>query len=169
MLERGQHLASSGFKGTVNTLGDFRKFILRGNVVDLAVGVVIGAAFNGLVQSFVKDLITPLIGLAGIPDFSKLAVPITLAGKTNTFLVGDFVNVLLSFLITAFIVYFFVVKPVNTLMSLHKRREEPVTTRECPFCVSQIPIRASRCPECTSQIPPNDPVLANAMAESPAR
>ena len=145
--ERGVH---SG----LSTLGDFRKFILRGNVVDLAVGIVIGAAFTAVVTAMVKDLITPLIGLFGNVDFSRLQYTV---GKT-TFLVGDFINAVISFLILAFVVYFFVVRPVNTLTDRFKPHEAPKTptTRECPFCLSNVPLKATRCSFCTAQLPPTD-------------
>src|SRR5215217_7405342 len=100
-------------RGTGKQLGGFKKFILRGNVVDLAVGIVIGAAFSGVVQALVKDIITPMIGIAGgIPDFSTWAITV----NGSRFLVGDFVNTLLSFLILAVVVYFLVVMPVTRLM-----------------------------------------------------
>jgi large conductance mechanosensitive channel len=126
----------------------FKKFILRGNVVDLAIGVVIGAAFTGVVNALVKSLITPLIGVfGGVPDFSALAFAI----NGSTFAIGEFVNALLSFLIVAAVLYWFVVVPVNRLMSLRKT-DEPVgpRTRECPACLSRIPIAATRCAFCTT-------------------
>lgn len=162
MLDRGQQYAQRGFKGTISTLGDFRKFVLRGNVVDLAVGVAIGAAFNTVVQGFVKDLIDPLIAIFGAPSLNTLKYEGTPFSPKNPWLYGDFVSLLISFLITAFVIYFFVVKPVNTLMALHKRDEPAPTTKECPFCTSLIPIRAIRCPECTSQLPPEQAAATNA-------
>lgn len=133
-------------------LKEFRKFILRGNVVDLAVGVVIGAAFNGVVQSFVKDLITPLVsaisgGKTQFKDFS-----FTLHNQAFNY--GDFVNTFISFLIVAAAVFFFVVQPINKLTELAARRkdtEEP-TTKKCEFCLSEIPKEASRCKFCTSKL-----------------
>ncbi len=145
--ERGLH---SG----VSTLGDFKKFILRGNVVDLAVGIVIGAAFTGVVNGFVKDFVTPLIGLIGIPDFANLVIH---GPNKNNFLVGDFINVIISFLITALVVYFFVVKPVNSLSDrFTPHKDATPTTRECPFCLSTVPLKATRCAYCTAQLPPAD-------------
>jgi large conductance mechanosensitive channel len=133
----------------VSLAKDFRDFILRGNVVDLAVGVVIGAAFTGVVTAFTKGIITPLIGVAGKIDLS--AYKYTL--NNSTFLVGDFLNAIITFLITSFVVYFFVVRPVNFLMSLKKPSEpEPDTTRECPECLSKIPIKATRCAFCTATV-----------------
>jgi large conductance mechanosensitive channel len=130
---------------------EFRDFILRGNVVDLAVGVVIGGAFGAIVKALVADLITPLIGLFGKVDLSYLHGKI---GKAD-FAVGDFLNTVISFLIIAAVVFFLVVKPVNHLMAL--RKTEPAvtpTTRECPFCVSSIPIAATKCAFCTADVPP---------------
>jgi large conductance mechanosensitive channel len=126
----------------------FKTFILRGNVVDLAIGVVIGAAFTGVVNALVKSLITPLIGVfGGVPDFSALAFAI----NGSRFAIGEFINALLSFLIIAAVLYWLVVLPVNRLMSL-RRTEEPAgpKTRECPECLSKIPIAARRCAFCTT-------------------
>ena len=132
-------------------LNGFKTFILRGNVVDLAVGVVIGAAFTGLVNAMVKDLLTPLIGaIARVPDFSGLKFTI----NESQFLYGDFLNTFISFLIVAATVYFFVVLPINTLMSKAKKEEkqsEP-TTKKCPECLSEIPLEAKRCAYCTTRI-----------------
>ncbi len=130
---------------------EFRDFILRGNVVDLAVGVVIGAAFGAIVKAFVADLITPLIGIAGKIDLSNLHGHI---GKAD-FAVGDFLNTVISFLLIAAVVFFLVVKPVNHLMALRKT-DTPTdpTTRECPQCLSSIPMKASRCAFCTADVAP---------------
>jgi large conductance mechanosensitive channel len=128
---------------------DFRDFILRGSVVDLAVGVVIGAAFNSVVQSFSKGVITPLIGIPGKISLGDVAFSI----NGSKFLIGDFVNTVISFLITAAVVYFFVVRPMNWLTSRLKS-ETPVeeTTCECPYCLSKIPIKARRCAFCTADL-----------------
>lgn len=129
----------------------FRDFILRGNVVDLAVAVVIGAAFGNIVAALVKDLITPLIAaIGGQPDFSTIAFTI----NNSKFLIGDFINSLISFLIIAAVVYYFVVLPVNALLKRFKPAEEaaPDTTRECPYCLSKIPKAATRCAHCTSEV-----------------
>jgi len=133
----------------VSLAKEFRDFILRGNVVDLAVGVVIGAAFTGVVTSFTKGVITPLVGVAGKIDLSAYKYTI----NNSTFLIGDFLNAIISFLITAFVVYFLVVRPVNYLMSRNKSSEpEPDTTKECPECLSKIPIKATRCAFCTATL-----------------
>ena len=145
-----------GLHTGLSTLSGFQKFILRGNVVDLAIGVVIGAAFNGVVQGAVADLITPLIGLFGVHNFPGLSYTV----NGNTFKVGDFINVALSFLITAAVVYFFVVKPVaafqDRMEHLRPKKETAPTTRDCPFCLSTVNIKATRCAYCTAQLPPAD-------------
>jgi large conductance mechanosensitive channel len=129
-------------------LSGFRQFILRGNVVDLAVGVVIGAAFGSVVTAFTKDLLTPLIAaLVGKPDFSAISFTI---GST-VFPVGDFINVLVSFLLVAAAVYFFVVTPVNALMNRFGK-PAPVTTKKCPHCAMDIPLEAGRCGHCTQPV-----------------
>ena len=129
---------------------DFRQFILRGNLVDLAVAVVLGTAFAAVVAALVADLITPLIAaIGGNPDFSGLSFTI----NKSHFLYGAFVNALLSFLIVAAVLFFLVIKPVNALMN--RRRTEPeveATTRECPECLSQIPVAARRCAFCTAEV-----------------
>ena len=129
-------------------LDGFKKFILRGNVVDMAVGVVIGAAFATVVTAFTKDLLTPLIGaiVGKTGDFATLQFSV----RGSVFNVGDLVNQVISFLLVAAAVYFFVVTPVNALMA-RMHRDEPVappTTKRCPECMSDIPIEARRCSHC---------------------
>src|SRR5258708_37923186 len=127
----------------------FREFILRGNVVDLAIAVVIGVAFTNVVSALVKDLITPIIAaIGGQSDFSAISFTI----NNSKFLIGDFLNSIIGFLIIALVVYFFVVLPVNRLMERFKPAPPPETTRECPFCISKVPKAATRCPYCTSQL-----------------
>ena len=125
----------------------FKQFLLRGNVVDMAVGIVIGAAFGTVVTGFVKGLLTPFIAaLVKQPDFSALTFTI----NGSKFLYGDFINALVSFVIVASAVYFFVVLPMNTLMA--KMKKEPPadpTTRKCPECLSESPINARRCAFCS--------------------
>ena len=128
----------------------FRAFLLRGNIVDLAVAVVIGVAFNAVVQALVSDLITPLISAAvGQPQFQKLTFTL---GKA-TFSYGLFLNALISFIILAAVVYFLVVAPINRLLAVTERKKE-ATQRECPECLQQIPINATRCMYCTANVPP---------------
>ncbi len=129
----------------------FRAFVLRGNVVDLAIAVVIGGAFGAIVTAFVKDLLTPLIAaIVGKPDFSAIAFTI----NGSKFLIGDFINALISFLLIAAAVYYFVVIPVGLLMARAKRGEIPPdpTTKKCPECLSEIPLAARRCAFCTSEV-----------------
>jgi large conductance mechanosensitive channel len=133
-------------------LKDFRDFILRGNLVDLAVAVVIGTAFGAVVTALVADIITPLIAaIGGKPDFSGLAFTV----NKSHFLYGAFINAIVSFLIIAAVVFFLVIQPVNRLME--RRRTEPEveqTTRDCPECLSSIPRAASRCAFCTAEVAP---------------
>jgi large conductance mechanosensitive channel len=132
-------------------LSGFKQFILRGNVVDLAVGVVIGAAFGGVVTAFTKDLLTPLIAaLVGKPDFS--AISFTIHG--SVFPVGDFINAAVSFFLIAAAVYFFVVTPINALVARMRKAPAPAdpTTKKCPECLSEIPIEARRCAHCTQPV-----------------
>jgi large conductance mechanosensitive channel len=134
---------------------EFRQFLLRGNVVDFAVGIVIGAAFAAVVQAAVSDLLTPLIAaIFGKRDFSAL----TFTVNGSVFRYGHFLNVLIAFVTVALVVFFFVVKPVNTLTSLAQRRESPdPNTRKCPECLSEIAIDARRCAFCTSEVAPVQP------------
>jgi large conductance mechanosensitive channel len=136
--------------GAGSLANEFKAFILRGNVVDLAVGIVIGAAFGAVVTALVRDIITPLITIPGKTNFSNLSF--TIGG--GTFLYGDFINVVISFLAIAAAVFIFVVKPMNHLQSLHKTEVAPVApeTRDCPYCLSKVPVAASRCAFCTSEL-----------------
>ena len=132
-------------------LSGFKQFILRGNVVDLAVGVVIGAAFGSVVTAFTKDLLTPLIAaLVGKPDFSAINFTV----GTTPFLLGDFVNAAISFLLIAAAVYFFVVTPVNALVARMRKAPAPAdpTTKKCPECLSEIPLDARRCAHCAQPV-----------------
>ena len=148
-------------KGTLN---DFQKFILRGNVVDLAVGIVIGVAFTAVVTAFVADIITPLIGIFGKIDLSSYYFVV----NKSKFQIGAFLNAVISFLIMAFVIFFFVVKPINALMALHKTKpSEAPTTRDCPYCLSSVPLQATRCAYCTSPLPPAMPPAP--AAPSPAQ
>jgi large conductance mechanosensitive channel len=134
-------------------MSGFKKFLLQGNLVQLAVAVVIGTAFGLVVSSLVKDLITPLIAaIGGKPNFSGLFFTV----HHSKFLYGDFVNAIVSFIIVAAAVYFFVVLPVTHVLDRMSRNKE-ATERECPECTSKIPIAASRCMFCTAQVTPATP------------
>jgi large conductance mechanosensitive channel len=131
-------------------LNGFKQFILRGNVVDLAVGVVIGGAFGGIVSSLVADVLTPLIGaIAKVPDFSGLAF--TLNG--SKFMLGKFINALIAFLMVSGAVYFFVVTPMNSLLAkMKKAPPADPTSKKCSECFSEIPLQAKKCAFCTSPV-----------------
>jgi large conductance mechanosensitive channel len=132
-------------------LKDFKAFILRGSVVDLAVGIVIGAAFTAVVTAFVSDLLTPLIAIPGKTDFSKLQF--TVGG--GVFKYGTFLNAVISFVLVAAAVFFVVVRPVNALMARRRAGAETEPgTRDCPECLSEVPAAAHRCSFCTSEIEP---------------
>jgi large conductance mechanosensitive channel len=131
---------------------EFRQFILRGNLVDLAIAVVLGAAFSAVIAALVKDLVTPLIAaIGGQPDFSNLTFSI----NGSRFFYGDFINALITFVIVSAVIFFFVVKPVNALLA--RRKTEPDVdnpTRDCPECLSAIPVPARRCAFCTAEVGP---------------
>lgn len=129
-------------------LKGFRDFLLRGNVVDLAVAVIIGAAFGNIISSFADDIITPLItAVGGQPDFSAVTL--------GPLKVGNLLNAIISFIITAAIIYFAFVLPMNRVMErMAPKKEEEVTTRECPECLSNIPLAAKRCAHCTAEVTP---------------
>jgi large conductance mechanosensitive channel len=131
-------------------LNDFKAFLLRGNVVDLAVAIVIGVAFTAVITAFVEDLVTPLIAaLGGEPDFS--ALDFTING--SSFRYGDFINKVLSFVIIAAVIFFFVVQPVNYIIQRSKKEPPPdPTLRKCPECLSDIPVDARRCAFCTTEL-----------------
>jgi large conductance mechanosensitive channel len=131
-------------------LSEFKIFLLRGNVVDLAVAIVIGVAFAAVVQALVKDLITPLIAaIIGRPDFGALTFQI----NHSVFRYGDFFNAVITFIIIAAAIFLLVVKPVNVLMARYSHGETPEpTTRKCPFCLMDIPVKARRCAFCTTEL-----------------
>ena len=130
---------------------EFRDFILRGNVIDLAVAVVIGGAFALLVNSFVVDVLTPLLGLLGVRDFSELTWE-TPGGAIIAY--GTFLNALIAFLLVALAIFLFVVKPMNAIAARRAAQEpgEEPTTKACAFCATDIPVAARRCPNCTSEL-----------------
>ena len=132
----------------------FRNFITRGNLIELAVAVVIGTAFTAVVTAIVADLITPLIAaIGGKPNFASLKFTV----HNSTFLYGNFINALLSFLIVAAVIYYLIIAPMTRITTRLARQVE-ITTRDCPECLSSIPIAATRCMYCTSQVPPVSPV-----------
>ena len=150
-------------------LKDFKAFIMRGNVVDMAVGIIVGVAFGAIVSSAVADVIMPPIGLVlGEIDFSDLMLVLkqgsepgpyaTLAAAKAagavTINYGQFINTVINFLIIAAVVFFLIVRPIAKMQARQKVEETPAvpTTKECPFCLSSVPIKASRCPHCTSQL-----------------
>ena len=144
-----QQMGSMGSSG-MKIMQDFKAFLLRGNVVDLAVAVVIGVAFGAVVTSLVEDLLTPLIAaIFGEPDFSSLTFTI----NGSQFFYGNFINALFSFITIATVIFFLVVTPMNALIA-RSRREPPAdpTTKKCPECLSEIPIGARRCAFCTSEV-----------------
>ncbi len=126
----------------------FKDFIFKGNVVDMAVAIVVGIAFNNLVQALVKDIITPLVGIPGKVDFSTLSFTI----NHSVFRYGDFINYMVSFLILAASVYFLIVKPFGKIMKTLSKPSDPVV-KNCDFCLSEIPMQATKCAFCTSDIP----------------
>ena len=141
---------------------EFKKFVLRGNVVDLAVGVVMGAAFAAVVSAFTSAFITPLIALVGGKNtFSELAITVgrevdaagRVIDKGTEFPYGQFLQATLSFIITAAVIFFFVVKPINHLLQRARKEESPdPTTKKCPECLSEIPVDARRCAFCTTEL-----------------
>ena len=136
------------------TLGGFKAFIMRGNVVDLAVGIMIGAAFTAVVNGLVGDIITPLIPL----PTGSLATLVWHPpyNPKATVSIGAFINVLITFIILAFVIYFFIVRPMNAFMKHYKPKdsEVPSATRDCPYCLNSVPLMAIRCGFCTSPLPP---------------
>lgn len=129
---------------------EFKEFVMRGNVMDLAVGVIIGGAFGAIVTSLTDDIISPVLGIFGGMDFSDLSVEVNGAN----IMYGKFITAIINFLIMALII-FLMVKGINKIMSLGKKKEEEAapTTKVCPFCCTEIDIKATRCPHCTSELP----------------
>lgn len=151
-LHEGIHV----LKRRVKPLAEFKTFIARGSALELAIGVVIGAAFNTVVQSLVKDVLTPLISLPGKVDFQKLSACLRGSAARHTCYVslnyGAFLTTLVSFLLTAVAVFFFVVRPLNHLKRWRAPDEDTQPTKECPECLSTIPVAARRCRECSFQL-----------------
>ena len=136
-------------------IAEFKKFILRGNVLDMAVGVIVGGAFTAIVTSLNKDILTPLLGIFGGTDFSHLTLTLGEGETAPVLAYGNFITAILNFLVTA-VVIFFLVKAINALMNGFKKKEEEAaaapTTKKCPYCLSEIAIEATRCPHCTSHL-----------------
>jgi large conductance mechanosensitive channel len=134
-------------------MGGFRKFLFRGNLIDLAVAVVIGVAFNAVIQALIADIITPLIAaIGGKPNFGSLSFTV----NKSHFLYGSFFNALISFVIIATVVYYLIVSPATRITDLATRKKE-ATERDCPECLSTIPVKARRCMYCTAEVPPVTP------------
>ena len=137
-------------------INEFKKFILRGNVMDMAVGVIVGGAFTSIVTSLNQDILTPILGIFGGTDFSNLFVKLGSGEDAPVLAYGNFITAVINFLLMAFIIFCFV-KLMNTLSAkmLRKEAEEAPapTTKKCPYCCSEIPIEATRCAHCTSDLP----------------
>ena len=134
-------------------IAEFKEFVMRGNVLDMAVGVIIGGAFTAIVTSLNEDIITPVLGIFGGTDFSNLTVKLGGGENAPVLTYGNFITAVINFLITALVI-FCIVKAINKANSKFKKEEAPVapTTKKCPFCKSEIDIEATRCPHCTSTI-----------------
>lgn len=134
---------------------EFKKFIMRGNVMDMAVGVIVGGAFTSIVTSLNADILTPILGLFGGTDFSYLTVKLGSGENAPVLNYGNFITAVINFLITALVI-FFLIKLINSISTRLSRKEEEKpaapTTKKCPFCKSEIAIDATRCPHCTSQL-----------------
>ena len=132
---------------------EFKKFIMRGNVLDMAVGVIVGGAFTTIVTSLNEDILTPLLGVFGGTDFSYLTVTLGNTSDAPVLMYGKFITSVINFLITAFII-FIMIKAINRVNAKFKKPEDEAapTTKECPYCKSEISIDATRCPHCTSQL-----------------
>lgn len=133
---------------------EFKKFIMRGNVMDMAVGVIVGGAFTAIVTSLNQDILTPLLGIFGGTDFSHLSVALGRGEEAPMLMYGNFITAIINFLITALVI-FVLVKTINGINErFSKKEEKPAapTTKKCPYCMSEIDIKATRCPHCTSEI-----------------
>ena len=131
---------------------EFKKFIMRGNVLDMAVGVIVGGAFTAIVTSLNKDILTPLLAILGGTDFSHLQLKLGSSETAPVLMYGNFITAIINFLVTAFAI-FCLVKLINTVSDRFAKKEEPApTTKKCPYCLSEIAIEATRCPHCTSHI-----------------
>jgi len=139
-------------------IDEFKKFIMRGNVMDMAVGVIVGGAFTSIVTSLNQDILTPILGIFGGTDFSNLVVKLGSGENAPVLAYGNFITAVINFLITAFVI-FCLVKCINTVTGKLNRKEPEIKapeTKKCPFCMSEINIKATRCPHCTSQLEQQD-------------
>lgn len=135
-------------------IAEFKKFIMRGNVMDMAVGVIVGGAFTAIVTSLNQDILTPLLGIFGGTDFSHLSVALGSGEEAPMLMYGNFITAIINFIITAFVI-FILVKAINSINDrFSKKEDKPAapTTKKCPYCMSEIDIKATRCPHCTSQL-----------------
>lgn len=134
-------------------ISEFKKFIMRGNVMDMAVGVIVGGAFTAIVTSLNQDILTPILGIFGGTDFSNLVLKMGKGENAPVLMYGNFITAIINFLITALVI-FCLVKGINSLNTRFAKKEEPAapTTKKCPYCKSDIAIDATRCPHCTSMI-----------------
>ena len=137
-------------------INEFKAFIMRGNVMDMAVGVIVGGAFTAIVTSLNKDILTPILGIIGGTDFSNLFIVMGEGEEAPVLMYGSFITAVINFLITAFVI-FCLVKAINAISRIGKKKEEEApaapavpTTKTCPYCMSEIAIAATRCPHCTS-------------------
>lgn len=139
-------------------IAEFKKFIMRGNVLDMAVGVIVGGAFTSIVTSLNQDILTPILGIFGGTDFSYLTVTLGKGENAPVLCYGNFITAVLNFLITAFII-FCLIKGINAIGDKVKKKEEAApaapTAKKCPYCLSEIPLEAVRCPHCTSHLDEN--------------
>lgn len=137
-----------------NFFDEFKKFIMRGNVMDMAVGVIVGGAFTSIVTSLNQDILTPILGIFGGTDFSHLSIALGSKEEAPILMYGNFITAVINFLITALVI-FVLIKIINSINErFAKKEEKPVTptTKKCPYCMSEIDIKATRCPHCTSEI-----------------
>lgn len=136
-----------------NFIGEFKKFIMRGNVMDMAVGVIVGGAFTAIVASLNADILTPILGIFGGADFSSLTVTLGSGADAPVLMYGNFITAVINFLMTALVI-FCMIKGINKIGEKTKKKEEPAepTTKTCPYCQSEISIKATRCPHCTSML-----------------
>lgn len=149
-------------------VGEFKKFITRGNVMDMAVGVIIGGAFTAIVTSLNEDILSPIISLVGGTDFSYLQIAMGSGDNAPVLMYGKFITAVINFLITSFVI-FLIIKGINHIsdrFSKDKEAEEEATEKDCPFCMSKIDIKATRCPHCTSQLPEEETLEEEIVEEA---